>query len=439
MQTRMGMQHEQQMLMQPRMLQSIQVLQLPTQELAEYLLDAAASNEALSLDESGEPPSEGFRRGTRADSDAHDQMLRNQPERDKSLAALVEEQLATSDLSGSERDWTRFLIGCLDERGYLSVPDERLLELAGEAGLNPDPGQLIQAIATLQTFEPRGIGARDAIEALLLQLDPEDENYEKLCQLLEHFVEDLAKNRLPSVARALGIELDELQGLIAELRDLSPRPAAELSQQVAPTLTPEVLVEKTSEGWLVRVQTGGVPAVRLDESVQTLARDREQPSAVRRYLRDKIDRARWIVEAVQQRGETLQRVAQTVFAHQQAFLEEGPGHLRPLQMNDTADWLGLHVSTVSRAVAGKYAQTPWGIFPLRKFFQTEAGGAGRARDDVRASVQAVVDAEDAARPLSDDEIVAELARRGLQVARRTVAKYRRELGIPSSYRRRKFE
>jgi RNA polymerase sigma-54 factor len=432
------------------MLQAVEVLQLPTLELEAFLRDAFESNEALELVEpeggephaaaSDEPGSEPgpqewsaetpVRRGTREDTQRHDALLRNQPAPERGLAASVMEQLALLDIDPLVEAWVRFLIDALDERGYLSLADDELLVRAAAAGLAGGAAELGVALAVLQSLEPRGIGGRDATEALLLQLDPRDPDYALLCRLLEDFLGDIASNKLPAVARALGL---------GALRELDPRPAAGLVGRTAPGLRPEVIVDWNGTSFEIRVDRSGLPEVRIDGEVKRLASDDEQPREVRRYLRGRLDQARWVVEAVEQRRATLLRVARTVFAHQVAFLEHGPGHLVPLRMSQVAGWLQLHVSTVSRAVSGKHVQTPWGIFPLRHFFQASAGSAtDSARDDVREEVRRVVAAEDPARPLSDDEIVLEMGKRGLKLARRTVAKYRKELEIPSSYRRRRY-
>ena len=426
----------QQLTLAPRMLQSIEVLQLPAGELEAWLLEQAEANEALCLDTPPAPPE---RRGTLEDSHAYDQMLRNQPDRPRSLSEEVEEQLAASDLVGARLEWVRFLVGCIDDRGYLSPSDERLLQQAAEAGLAGGPGALGTAIADLQELEPRGLGARDAIEALLLQLDPEDPDYLLLCRLLEDFIEELARNKLPQVARAMDLELDDLERLLAALKELDPRPAAQLVDAGVPTLRPDVLVLPDGEGsFTVELAHGALPAVSVDEDLRAIARDKTQDNGARCYARQKVDQARAVVDAVRQRGATLLRVAQHTLAHQGEYLRRGPGHLVPLSMTSLAEELGLHVSTVSRCVGGKYAQTPWGIEPLRDLFQTSAGGGDAARVDVRALVEAVFDAEDKTEPLSDEEAAAELGRRGVELARRTVAKYRRELGVPSSYQRRKY-
>jgi RNA polymerase sigma-54 factor len=227
---------------------------------------------------------------------------------------------------------------------------------------------------------------------------------------------------------------------MAELRGLEPRPASAGGRgDEAPVILPEVVVERLAEGGFeVRVEGSGLPGVAVDAEVESLARDREQPAEVRRYLRDKVERARWIVDAVEQRKRTLTRIAVRLFERQRAFVESGPTRLVPLTMQDLAAELELSTSTISRAVAGKHAQTPWGIFALRHFFQASCGGPGEvALDRVRGAVRELVAAEDPARPLSDDELVGALAGRGIRVARRTVAKYRKELAIPSSYRRRR--
>lgn len=427
----------QQLTMAPRMLQSIEVLQLPSADLEAWLQEQAEGNEALCLDGPAAPTE---RRGTLEDSHAYDQMLRNQPDRPRSLSAEVEEQLAASDLDPGRLAWVRLLVGCLDERGYLEPTDEQLLAHAEVAGLAGGAAALGLAIADLQALEPRGLGARNAIEALLLQLDPGDPDYLLLCRLLEDFVEELARNKLPHVARTMGLDLDELERLLSMLAELDPRPAAQLVEVGAEALRPDVVVlPDEAGGFTVELAFGALPAVSVDADLRAIARDKSHGPEARRYAAGKVEQARGVVEAVRQRGETLLRVARAIFAHQAAYLRQGPGHLAPLSMTALAEELGLHVSTVSRCVAGKYAQTPWGVEALRGLFQAATGGGEAARTDVAALVQAVFDAEDRTSPLSDDEAVAELARRGVELARRTVAKYRRELGIPSSYQRRRFE
>jgi RNA polymerase sigma-54 factor len=436
----------QHMVLLPRMLQSIEVLQLPGQELSAWLREAAEGNEALQVEERPPEVRDSDRaafprsRGTREDSQRHDEFLSNQPAPERGLVEQVEEQLALLDLDPAHREWARFLVQCLDPSGYLSAGDEFLMREAVARGLPGEASCSQRALKILSTLEPPGIGARNAIEALLMQIDPGDPDYELLGSLLHSYLSDVAKNKLPVVARAMGLTLADVQRLIERLRVLDFRPAARLDAEVAPALHPDVLVQPNGNDFEVLVDGSSQPVVSIAPDVLSFAKDRSQTKEVKSYLRDKIDRARWIIEAVEQRRETLGRIAGRLFEHQLGFLEHGAGHLVPLRMTDLADELGIHVSTVSRAVAGKYAQTPWGILPLRHFFQGAAGAdSGSARDDVRDAVGEIFAGEDKTRPLSDDDVVALMDRKGWKLARRTVAKYRQELGIPSSYRRRRYD
>jgi RNA polymerase sigma-54 factor len=419
-------------------------------ELETYLLSAFEQNEALGLDDREDPdqgctqaPHPAGRGGSREASDRHEAWLQNQPAPESTLHELVEEQLTLHDLDEPLRAWCRFVIGALDASGYLSTPDETLLAQAAELGFDGGPRELGRAIALVQSLEPRGIGGRNAVEALLLQLDPGDPDYAVLCLLIEDFLEDVARNKLPAVARAMDLSQDDLTRLLERLRELDLRPAAGFGGEAAPAIRPEVFVDESRGGYEVHVDSHGLPAVRIDPTVRRLSRDHDLDPEVRKHLRGRIDQARWLLGAIEQRRETLQRVAAALFAHQEPFLRHGPERLRPLRMGAVADGLGFHVSTVSRAVAGKHAQTPWGIFPLRWFFQAGSPGEGDsadlARDRARDLVREIIAGEDLGAPLSDAAVVARLSVRGHRLARRTVAKYREELGIPSSYRRRRFE
>ena len=443
----LGMHARQELALLPRMLQAIEVLQLPATDLEGFLLQAVQENEVLRIDDAravgaaradGAAGPPGRTRARQQAADDHAAWLESQASAEKGLREELLDELLVLDLPPQVDAWTRLLIECLDERGLLSLPDDALLGFAAERGLSADTALLGRAIAVLQGLEPRGVGGRDAVEALLLQLDPRDPDYALLCRLIEEFLEDIAKNKLPLVAKALGVEVARLQVLVARLRELDLAPGAALSAEAVRPIHCEVVVERRGDGFEVRVDQSGLPAVEIDPAVSGLARDSRQSPELRRYLRGRLDQARWLLEALEQRKRTLLGIASSAFERQRGFLASAQGQLVPLRMSEVADELGVHLSTVSRAVAGKYAMTPRGIVALRDLFVAPASGAGtRARTSVRDLVRTVVGEEDAAKPLSDDEIVAALARKGVEVARRTVAKYRSELGIPSSYRRRR--
>jgi len=428
----------------PRMLQAIEVLQLSSQDLEAWVAEAVGENEALSLETQLEPRFSsdggafGGPRGTRQDSDRHAAFLESQPAKAASLAELLEEHLAVLDLSAAALAWLRLLLESLDGNGWLALSDEQLLEEARTRGLAGGAEELAQAFQTLRGLEPRGLGARGPIEAMLAQVDDEDPDRPALVSLLRVHLAELARNKLPAVARSLGVDLPELERLIERVRTLQPRPVAQLCGETSPVIEPDLIVERAGARFDVSLAGHSTPVVSIDPAVEALAKDKQSSVQVRRYLREKLERARSVVEALEMRRQTLGRIGARVFEHQRAFLEQGPGHLAPLRMKDLADELGIHVSTVSRAVAGKYAQTPWGILPLRHFFQAASGGEEHARVDVRELVREVFAGENSAEPLSDDEVVLRLRARGFELARRTVAKYRQELEIPSSYRRRRF-
>lgn len=447
-----GMKQRQEMILAPRMLQSIEVLTLPLVDLEGWLAVQAEGNEAL-LVEPPELPRDGAggleparsRAAASKASDDHRAMLEAQPDPGESLAESLMRQLEGRALAEPLGTWARFLVGCLSDAGLLDSADEELRQQAIAAdlpfaGVTAGDALLADAIAELQQLEPAGVGARSSVEALLLQLDPADADYGLLCALLEDFLVELSRNQRPSVASKLGLELAELDRLLGVLERLDPRPGAALGAVDAPVLIPDVLALPGEDGaFEVELVRGVLPRVSIDPDAQELLGELPRGDEARGYLADKIDRARSVAEAVEMRGVTLLRVASETLRRQRGFLEDGPRALVALAMGEVAEALGLATSTVSRAVSGKHVQTPYGIVPLRSFFQSSVGdGEGAsAIDAVREKVKELVAGEDPARPLSDEALVESLAAAGHRVARRTVAKYRGELGIPSSYRRRR--
>ena len=225
-----------------------------------------------------------------------------------------------------------------------------------------------------------------------------------------------------------------------ELRKLKPKPGAEFGDTIVPTVTPDVFVERDDHGdFHVRLEDGQLPSLFISAQYRKLLQEAETNEETREYIKRKINSAQWLIEAIEQRRGTLTKVSQAIVEHQTRFLEDGPEYIEPLKMQQIADKVNVHVTTVSRAVDDKWIQTPRGIFPLRKFFvggTTGADGEEVAWDRVRLKLQEIVDEEDKTKPLSDDALVEELAQHGIKVARRTVTKYRKAMNIPSSRQRR---
>jgi RNA polymerase sigma-54 factor len=298
-----------------------------------------------------------------------------------------------------------------------------------------------EALAVVQSLEPRGIGGRTLVESLLLQLDPDDLLYAEKRSLLEDHLEDVKKNRLQRVAREMGLDLEELSLVIEELKGLKLHPGADLAPDSAMAVHPDVVVEEVDGEYLVDLVNSRLPALKVSESYEAILADRRVETEVRKAAKAKIDSARFLIEAIAQRQATLRKVASRIFHHQQDFLLHGDDALRPLKMQTVADEVGVHVSTVSRAIADKWVQTPRGIKPLKFFFTggTETTGGGmESRNTVKNKVKAIIEAEDGSSPLSDDDIAARMKEMGVPIARRTVTKYRKQLGIPSSRQRRQW-
>lgn len=368
----------------------------------------------------------------------HDAMA-NIESRPQSLQDFLLAQLGEMDIDPEVWEIAERIISCLDpgDGGYFRTSLEDLLP----ADATPHHLQLArQALETVQSLEPLGVAARDLRECLLMQLRPEMPYYEILKTLISDHLEDLRDNRLPAIKRRTGYSLETIQTGWAELRKLNPKPASSFANSAVPSVTPDAVVEKGEDGrYHVVVDDSRTPSLRISEYYRRRLANGTATPEEKEFLKRKINAAQWLIESIEQRRNTLTRVAQAVVDYQQRFLEDGPEFIEPLKMQQIADQVGVHVTTVSRAVDDKWIQTPRGILPLRRFFvggtQSE-NGEEVAWDTIRLKLQEVIDAEDKSAPFSDDELVDELRKHGLVVARRTITKYRQKMGLPSSRQRR---
>jgi RNA polymerase sigma-54 factor len=295
-------------------------------------------------------------------------------------------------------------------------------------------------LALVQSLDPPGIAARDLRECLLAQLDPAMAYYEELRTLITGHLEDLRDNRLPLIQKVTGYSIETIREAWDELRKLNPKPGARFGEAFVPTVTPDVTVDRTEDGhYTVVVDDTRTPTLHISRYYRDRLASGTASAEEREYIKRKINAAQWLIESIEQRRTTLTKVAQAIVDHQTKFLEYGPEFIEPLKMQQIADKVGVHVTTVSRAVDDKYIQTPRGIFALKRFFvggTKSEEGEDVAWDIIRIRLQEIVDKEDKTNPLSDDELVEELKKLGLVVARRTVTKYRQKMDIPSSRQRR---
>jgi RNA polymerase sigma-54 factor len=366
----------------------------------------------------------------------HDAMV-NMAARPQSLHDHLQDQLGWFDLDPALRQMCVRVIYSLDSNGYLSVPLEELVDPNAVSEQLP---LARKALAVVQKLDPPGVGARDLRECLLLQLSPEMPYYEPLRNIITNHLEDLEHNRMPLIERRTGYSMELIQKALSELRKLKPKPGADFNNEHVPNVTPDVFVELGEDGkYRVRLEDGRTPSLRISPFYRKLLLSGEAKPEDREYIKRKINSAQWLIESIEQRRSTLTRVAQAIVDYQTEFLNKGPEFIEPLKMQQIADQVKVHVTTVSRAVDDKWIQTPRGIFPLKRFFvggTVSADGDEVAWDTVRLKLQEIVDHENKSNPLSDDELVKELAKHGLTVARRTVTKYRKAMKIPSSRQRR---
>jgi RNA polymerase sigma-54 factor len=297
-----------------------------------------------------------------------------------------------------------------------------------------------QALEIVQALDPPGIAARDLRECLLRQLTSEMPFYDELKTLISSHLDDLKDNRLPNIQRATGYSIERIQEGWARLRKLNPKPAAEFADTHVANVIPDVFVERGEDGtYKVIMEDARTPSLYISDYYRQRLKNGTATIEEKEFIKRKINAAQWLIESIEQRRNTLTRVAQAIVDHQTKFLDSGPEYIEPLKMQQIADKVGVHVTTVSRAVDDKWMQTPRGIFPLRRCFvggTQSASGEDVAWDKIRIRLQEIVDKENKAKPLSDDDLVKALAEHGLTVARRTITKYRQTMGIPSSRQRR---
>ena len=460
-----------QLRLSPQLLQRIEVLQMNWLDLANAVEQELQENETLEAEVGAEEPAEEVAEPDpeellafdaeeqevvrpRADEDAWDPIQR-EPARGRTLQDHLREQVEFLDLAERERAITLVLTQAVGDRGWLDVP---LDQLEYDLEPPPTPTEIDHALHLLQGLEPRGVGATDMTECLLLQLDEDDPDYELLVTLVMHHLDDIARNRIPRIVRETGTDVDILLAAVERLRHLDPVPGRRFVTDDAPKVRPDVIVDPHEDGHEIRLESDWLPRLRISRAWLDMSRNREVDPALRKHIRGKIESARSLIDAIEQRKNTLFRVASELVNRQPEFLDRGPGALKPLRMQEIADALGIHVSTVSRAIAGKYMQTPRGIMPLKAFFSGEAtarrpsspsaapsgqDGKGSSGEPSRAEVCSVlaelIEVEDKRHPLSDEALVCTLNERlGIELARRTVTKYRKAMDIGSSRSRRVY-
>jgi RNA polymerase sigma-54 factor len=352
-----------------------------------------------------------------------------------SLHAHLEEQLNESGLDEAQKKAGEYIIGNVDENGWLAVD---LSEVVREAGV-PEKA-VAAALEVVQEFDPPGVAARGLKECLLIQLRRSGQGAESpAVKLVRSHLEALGEKSVAEVAKAAGLKEEEAAEAMKLIASLDPKPGLKFSAPPAVYVTPEVEIRKTAEGeYVVEMMRDGLPRLRISAEYESMLEDPETAVAAKKYLAEKIRSGKFILDSLHQRRETIRRLAEEIAAAQKEFFEHGISRLKPLTMGAVAAKLGVHETTVGRAVSGKYVRTPQGTFELKFFFTgglKTADGSGISTEAVKEAVAKVMAHEDVRHPLSDQAIAGKLKEQGFQVARRTVAKYREQLGVPPAHKR----
>lgn len=341
-------------------------------------------------------------------------------------------QLAMSDASPRVKEIGQFIIGNIDEDGYLRASADEIAAAGPYA-----PEDVEKAIGTIQALDPIGVGARDLRECLLLQL----EFLELAVPLVENIIRDhwemFMQRHFVQLAKVLGIDMKTLEGVVEVIKHLDPKPGRKYSNERAIYVEPDVYVHKVGDEYVIVLNEDGMPKLRINGSYRAMlnSMDSKADGETVNYIKDKIRSAVWLIKSLDQRQRTIYKVAESIIKHQREFLENGIDFLRPLVLRDVADDIQMHESTVSRVVSNKYMHTPRGLFLMKYFFHSGIDsdtGEDISSLTVKKKIQSYIEAEDPRKPLSDSKIMKILNDEGINIARRTVAKYRDELNIPSS-------
>ncbi|MEQ1748668.1 MAG: RNA polymerase factor sigma-54 [Prosthecobacter sp.] len=451
----------------PQMQQSLQILQAPTLELRQIIQQEININPVLELespevslqDTAPEDPADRDELNTlsqmdeewreywaqsrmqspnrRTDDQERWQFLMDSIVAPMTLQAHLISQLRTSEIKDPLLiKNVEFLIGSLDDRGFMHTAVE---DLSLQHGIPLD--DLHAAKAFLISFDPVGVGADDLRECLLIQLDRLGKRQSLAYRLVDIHLDDLANKRYPILTRKMGMPIEQISRAADFISTLDPRPASRFNVSSNNYVTPDIIVERQAGEWVPVMNNDELPHLRLSNAYKDMLTQSSSSGEVRDYIRDKIRSGKFLIRSIHQRQQTIHKIAVQILAHQREFLEKGTSFLRPLNMATVADEVGVHETTVSRAISGKYMATPHGVFELKYFFshgvKTDSG-EDLSNTSVKNAIAELIKNEPKSKPLSDDKLAKILDKQGIKVARRTVAKYREALGSLPSHLRKSF-
>lgn len=445
------MRQSQKLLMTPQLRQALKLLQLPSMELSAYLEQQFLENPLLEIaeEQQEEEPAQESAAERELDFDWEPDFpdFASNDHRDKptfeyycspalSLQNCLQQQLAIISAPAEQVAIVRTIIDSLSDDGYLHLS---CADIAGQ--LRVKERRVLAALRLVQSFEPAGIGARSLQECLLLQIESRGDAPPFVREIVGGHLEHVAKGRIPILAEILGASYGQIQEAIDYIKSLEPKPGLALGEEGAsPYIYPDVTLLAVSGKWVILVNDSCTCHLRLSPGYREMLANAD--SGTQKYLRDRLSSALWLLRAIEQRRNTLYRITEFILEYQQQYFSRGVKSLRPLRLKDVAEALSVHESTVSRAIKGKYLQTPRGTVAFRYFFAANIdtrGGDGIANTGVKQLIAEIIAAEEETEPLTDEQIALCLQARGIRISRRTVAKYRAELSIPGSTLRKRWQ
>ncbi len=455
----------QQQVLAPQLQQSLQILQVPMLELRALIQQELDGNPTLEMEDT-DPKIEDkqreaeefdaeFEKLSKLDEEWRDYMAQNSSyakrnsddeerrqfffdslTQEQTLQQHLHEQLRNTDLTKDDIQLGELIIGNIDDVGFLSAKPE---DIAGNTGLELE--DINRVLEIIQTFHPVGVGSRDLRECLLIQLKRIGKEGSLEWKVVSNHLEDLGKKRFPEIARRCGTTVECVQRASIFVGTLDPKPGQIFAADPNNYVLPDVTVEKIGGEWQISLNGDQIPHLRISNTYKDLMAQQASKEEVRDYIREKIRNGKFLIKSIHQRQQTISNIAHQIVDKQKEFLEKGPSGLKPMTMVQIADIVGVHETTVSRAISGKYMSTPHGVYEMKYFFtpgyQT-AGGESMSNTSVKGVISELVSKEDPKNPLSDKEIVELLEKKGIPIARRTVAKYRNELNILPSNMRKSF-
>ncbi len=440
--------------MTPELIQAIQILQYNNQELNEYIDKELLENPILESEYHKESDTEIDIDSLRdqliqadenveaykqweSHSTSDEYSYENFVAFNYTLTEFLIEQLHFSSLKGQDAEIGRYIIENIDDNGYLSMSLEEICSV-----LDVDLDSCERVLDLIHTFEPSGVGARDLNECLIIQLASLGELTDEIEFIISNRLKDLADNKYALISKDMGISIAEVQGIADLIKTLEPKPGRGFdSDNSIKYILPDIYVEETNGEYIVSANDGSTPSLHISSYYNSLTEEAKSDKELSNYLNNRFNSAMWLMKSIEQRKKTIYNVASAIVQFQNDFFAKGERFLKPLTLKQIAETVGVHESTVSRAINGKYMQCPRGVFELKYFFTggiLNEDGSGVSSNSIKSMIKEFVDAEDDKKPLSDSKISEMLHEKGIDISRRTVAKYRDDIGILPSSKRRRF-